>query len=87
MREQLANGVIEQVPENPSGNIVHYVPHQPVIRENAEKTKVRIVYDCSSKTNERVPFLKRLLRDWTLITTSLVRHTSTKSFPSVLCDW
>ena len=54
MREQLTTGIIEQVPENPSGNIVHYVPHQPVIRENAETTKMRIVYDCSSKTNDKV---------------------------------
>jgi hypothetical protein len=34
--------------------IVHYVPHQPVIREQAESTKMRIVYDCSSKANDKV---------------------------------
>ena len=61
MREQLTTGIIEQVPENPSGNIVHYVPHQPVIRENAETTKMRIVYDCSSKTNDEVPSLNDCL--------------------------
>ena len=55
MREQLTTGVIEQVTENPRGNIVPYVPHQPVIGENAETPKMRIVYDCSSKTNEKVP--------------------------------
>ena len=61
MREQLTTGMIEQVPENPSGNIVHYVPHQPVIRENAETTKMHIVYDCSSKTNDKVPSLNDCL--------------------------
>ena len=61
MREQLTTGIIEQVPENPSGNIVHYVPHQPVIRENAETTKMRIVYDWSSKMNDKIPSLNDCL--------------------------
>ena len=61
MREQLTTGVIEHVPESPSGNIVHYVPHQPVIREKAESTKMRIVYDCSSKANDKVPSLNDCL--------------------------
>lgn len=82
MREQLTTGIIEQVPENPSGNIVHYVPHQPVIRENGETTKMRIVYDCSSKANDKVSPLNDCLETGP----SLVRHTSAQSFPSVLCD-
>ena len=61
MREQLTTGVIEHVPESPSGNIVHYVPHQSVIREKAESTKMRIVYDCSSKANDKVPSLNDCL--------------------------
>jgi hypothetical protein len=61
MREQLTTGVIEHVPESPSGNIVHYVPNQPVIREKAESTKMRIVYDCSSKANDKVPSLNDCL--------------------------
>ena len=29
--------------------LVHYLPHHPVVRENKETTKVRIVFDASSK--------------------------------------
>ena len=33
MREQIDNGILEPVPEKPTGETVHYIPHQPVIRE------------------------------------------------------
>ncbi|CAB4033807.1 Hypothetical predicted protein [Paramuricea clavata] len=47
MQDHLGKGVIEPVPVQPTGAIVHYFPHQPVIREQAQSTKMRIVYDCS----------------------------------------
>ena len=42
--------MIEKVSEleEPGGN-VHYLPHHAVIRRDAETTKLRIVYDASSK--------------------------------------
>ena len=49
MQQQLEEGILERVPESPTGDNIHYVPHQPVIKENAESTKLRIVYDCSAK--------------------------------------
>ncbi len=61
MQEQLSTGVLERVPDKPSGKTVHYVPHQPVIRDQAESTKLRIVYDCSSKANDKVPSLNDCL--------------------------
>ena len=44
-----SQGIIEEVSD--SGNIgnVHYLPHQPVLRSEKETSKLRIVFDASSK--------------------------------------
>ncbi len=47
--EQEKAGVIEKVVELESPEKVQYLPHMAVIRENAETTKVRVVYDASCK--------------------------------------
>lgn len=62
MREQIEEGIIEPIPSSPTGEVVHYVPHQPVIRENAETTKMRIVYDCSARANVQSPSLNDCLK-------------------------
>eukprot|EP00794_Sanderia_malayensis_P004267 gene4267-biopygen3471 len=49
IKEQLDADMIEQVYELESGNKTCYLPHQAVIRKDAETTKVRVVYDASSK--------------------------------------
>ena len=49
IKEQLSSGVIEKVTELEGACRVHYLPHQAVIRKDAETTKLRIVYDASSK--------------------------------------
>ena len=49
------------VPEIPTGEAIHYIPHHPVIRDQAESTKMRIVYDCSAKDNSQVPSLNGCL--------------------------
>ena len=49
MRQQLEDGILEPVPMTPSGDNIHYVPHQPAVKDSAESTKLRIVYDCSAK--------------------------------------
>ena len=61
MREQIERGILEPAPTQPTGEIVHYVPHHPVIREEAESTTMRIVYDCSSKTSQQLPSLNDCL--------------------------
>ena len=61
MQEQLDQGIIERIPEKPTGDAVHWIPHQPVIRDDAESTKMRIVYDCSAKANVQEPSLNDLL--------------------------
>ena len=47
--QQVSEGIIEQVSELEPASKIHYLPHRAVIRENAETTKVRIVYDASCK--------------------------------------
>ena len=40
---------------------VFYLPHKPVVREAAESTKVRIVFDASAKANDNSPSLNDCL--------------------------
>ncbi|XP_028412574.1 uncharacterized protein LOC114535467 [Dendronephthya gigantea] len=49
IEDQLASGVIEKAPDEPSGERVYYMPHKPVVRQDASTTKVRMVFDASSK--------------------------------------
>ena len=44
-------GTIEKLPNSPTGNRVFYMPHKPVIREDAATTKVRMVFDASVKSH------------------------------------
>jgi hypothetical protein len=48
-------------PEKPNGH-EFYIPHKPVIRENADSTKLRIVYDASAKESAEAPSLNDCLR-------------------------
>ena len=49
IKEQLELGIIDKVSGEHHAGKVSYLPHQPVIREDAETTKVRVVYDASCK--------------------------------------
>ena len=60
IQEQLAEGIVERVKEPPMER-EFYIPHNPVVRENAETTKVRIVFDASAKANEDSPSLNECL--------------------------
>ena len=53
-KEQLAHNIIQKISEDESEKrndigTVHYLPHHPVLKEERDKTKVRIVFDASSK--------------------------------------
>jgi hypothetical protein len=59
---QLQQGIIESVTElKRPGERVHYLPHDTVIRKNAITTKVRVVYDVSSKESKRAVSLNDCL--------------------------
>ena len=49
IEEQLAMVIIEKVPGKPTGKRVFYMPHKPVVREDAASTKVKMVFNASSK--------------------------------------
>ena len=60
IREQLAEGVVEPAPSQPVGK-EFYMPHRAVIKESAESTKLRVVYDCSARGREGAPSLNDCL--------------------------
>ena len=53
--------MVEISPEKPEGSREHYIPHKPVVRAQAESTKVRIVYDASAKADKKSPSLNDCL--------------------------
>lgn len=60
IREQLQNNVVEVAPEEIVGK-EFYIPHKTVIRETAETTKMRIVYDASARATPESPSLNECL--------------------------
>ena len=62
MQEQVPAGIMEPVSRHQTGEVVHYIPHQAVIRGQAETTKMRIVYDCSSRANTQTFSLNDCLK-------------------------
>lgn len=55
INEQLKSAIIEECElGNIESNKMYYMPHSPVVRKHASKTKVRIVFDASSKCGNEV---------------------------------
>ena len=67
MLDQINTGILEPIPDQISGNQVHYILHHAVFKENAETTKLIIVYDCSSKESSNVPSLNDCLETGPLL--------------------
>ena len=66
IQDQFREGIVEKVDdaceqEIIEGEKVFYLPHRSVIRESAETTKLRIVYDASSKPTKTSVFLNDCL--------------------------
>lgn len=60
IREQLQNNVVEVAPVEVVGK-EFYIPHKAVIRQTAETTKMRIVYDASARATPESPSLNECL--------------------------
>jgi hypothetical protein len=50
IEEQKTEGMVEPANDRAKG-VEFYIPHKPVVKENAETTKLRIVYDTSAKAH------------------------------------
>ena len=53
IRHQLKEGIVESVSDDKLFVKEFYLPHQPIIQEAPEITKVRIVFDASAKENDQ----------------------------------
>ena len=60
IQEQLIEGVVEPAPDEASGR-EFYLPHRAVVRESAETTKLRVVYDASARAHDKAPSLNECL--------------------------
>ena len=60
IENQKSEGIVEVASDPPQGK-EYYIPHKPVIRMGAEATKLRVVYDASSRQNPQVPSLNDCL--------------------------
>ena len=72
-RLQINEGIIEKVSKTKTSEKGKgfYLPHRPVIRESAETTKIRIVYDASTKPNKDSVSLNECLETSPLLQNSL----------------
>ena len=60
---QLEQNIVEIVknPWESTDTLIHYIPHQPVIRDQKSFTKIRVVYDASARLNRSSPSLNSCL--------------------------
>ena len=62
IQEQLIEGIVEQTPNSVVGR-EFYIPHKGVVRETAESTKLRILYDDSARAWDGAPSLNECLNN------------------------
>ena len=61
IQDQLDKGIIEKVENTYTDNIKHYLPHHAVINPHKPTTKLRVVYDASSKAKKEYNSLNECL--------------------------
>ncbi len=60
IEKQRADGIVETADHQADG-VEFYIPHKAVVRDTAESTKVRIVYDASARAHPNAPSLNECL--------------------------
>ena len=63
VRDQTEKAILEAVDPNAPTIVskTHYLPHHPVIRDDKDTTRVRIVFDASAKVTQNSPSLNNVL--------------------------
>ena len=61
IQDQIEAGIVERVSRPVTGSREFYVPRKPVVRESAETTKLRVVYDASASAHSGAPSLNECL--------------------------
>ena len=82
IREQLEEGVVERAPSEAMGK-EFYLPHRAVVRENAETTKLRVVYDASAHAHNDAPSLNDCLHNGPPLLNQLLSVLTRNRFHSV----
>ena len=82
IREQLEEGVVERAPTEATGK-EFYLPHRAVVRENAETTKLRVVYDASARAHSGAPSLNECLHAGPPLQNKLWSHLTRSRFHPV----
>eukprot|EP00795_Rhopilema_esculentum_P006856 gene6856-12454_t len=83
MKDQEERGIIERVHPNTKGVVgkTHFLPHHPVVRQDKETTKVRIVYDASAANSSGVSLNSCLYQGPCLLRTVAEILTRFRLFP------
>ena len=68
---------MQPVAQHLTVNLVHFIPHRPVIKEEAEATNGWIVYDCSTEGKLRYTITKWVLGDRTQSLIEIIQHDCT----------
>ena len=61
IQDQIEAGIVKRVSGPVTGSREFYIPHKPVVRESAETTKLRVVYDASARVHSGAPSLNKYL--------------------------
>ena len=61
IQDQIEAEIVERVSGPVTGSREFYIPHKPVVRESAETTKLRVVYDASTRAHSGAPSLNECL--------------------------
>lgn len=61
IQDQIKTGIVERVSTPATGQHEFYIPHKAVVRDTAETTKLRVVYDASARAYSGAPSLNECL--------------------------